>query len=582
MASSVPVVAVADEASPAAEVPAPIPAEVAEAQQEEREHAEWLASPEAARQREASRSAYSGLTSGESQELLLESFSEQLQELNADPGRVISDLEVEKPLGEYGALVTNEQGEQAILETSIPVESELGGNGREPVDLALESSGQTFAPANPLSEMSLPGSAEDAIRLEGGVSVQLPTSGDHPGQSLGDENLFYPETGATTDTLVSPLAYGTEVSEQLRSPESPEQFSFALDLPSGVSLRETEKGGAEAVSSTGETITEVPPPTAVDGQGATVPVTMRIEGDSVLVEVPHRSTENAYPILVDPVFVNYNAYINETTNFSSSLWSSNSNSGGYVLRNFGSSLNAYSQGSGTSFGASTYGQFGYSAPGETAWIAAATFSDISFFPLGNCRKDRPYGYAGLYNTAWGGYDSIGTYWGGTIEHSTFQTSWIGNTGTRWAIFGIGTGSEGALMNCVHEIWMGGYSIQERDWEAPTLSSLPAVPNGWFDATGVPAATISAWDRGFGVHELSIAESGGVTNHDPLGCSGVAGSRCPASAQWNIPVPYKPGERTLIVTAEDPMGNVDEWTATTKVDQEKPEIELHGQLARATE
>lgn len=237
MASAVPMVAFADEpaeeAPPAAEVPAPTAAEVAEAQQGEREHAEWLASPEAARQREASRSAYSELSAGESQDLLLESFPEQLQELNADPGRVISGLEVEKPLGEYGALVATEQGEQAILETSVPVESELGGNGKEPVDLALESSGQAIAPANPLSEMSLPGSAEDAIQLEGGVSVQLPASDDHPAQSFGEENLFYPETEATTDTLVSPLAYGTEVSEQLRSPESPEQFSFACIFPPG-------------------------------------------------------------------------------------------------------------------------------------------------------------------------------------------------------------------------------------------------------------------------------------------------------------------------------------------------------------
>jgi YD repeat-containing protein len=586
IAFAVPVVAFADEpaeeAPPAAEVPAPTPAEVAGAQQEERELGEWLASPEATRQREASRSAYSELTAAESQNLLVESFPDQLQELNADPGRVISDLEVEKPLGEYGALVANEQGERSVLETSVPVESELGGNGKEPVDLALESSGKAVAPANPLSETVLPGSAEDAIRLEGGVSVQLPTSDDHPGQSLGAENLFYPETEATTDTLVSPLAYGTEVSEQLRSPESPEQFSFALNLPSGASLSESEKGGAEVVSAAGEVVTEVFPPTAVDAQGATVPVTMSIEDNSVVLEVPHRSSEYAYPILVDPVFVNYNAYIDENTNFSSGAWVPGQTTSSYEVRNFGSSLNAYSKGSGAYFPPSSYGAFGYNAPGETAWIAAATFSNISFFPLGSCRRDEPHGYVGLWNPSRGAYDSLGVYSGAEIFQPSFQTGWIGNTGTRTAIFGIGTDLEGLSMNCVHEIWMGGYSIQERDWEAPTFSSLPSVPGGWFDATNAPQATIAAWDRGFGVHELSIAESGGVTNHDPLGCSGVAESRCPASAQWNIPIPYKPGERMLIVTAEDPMGNVNEWTATTRVDEDKPEIELHGQLARATE
>ncbi len=566
------------EQPPASETPAPTSAEVAEV--EGREHEEWLSTPQAEQERARSRTAFGELTAGESRDLLIESFPTQLEELNADPGRVITSLEVQKPLGEYGALVAREGGERAILESSVPVESDLGGEGKEPVDLALKDVGASYVPSNPLSRASLPGSAEEAIHLEGGVSVRLPTEGDHSAQPLGEQNLFYPETEPATDTLVSPLAFGVDVSEQLRGPESPEALTFTMNLPAGTSLQASAKGGAEVVSSTGETITEIPLPTAVDAQGATVPITMSIEHDDLLVRVAHKGEEFAYPILLDPEFINYENYINESTNFSA--WSPASNSGGYVLRNFGSSLNAYSQGSGTGFGANTFGEFRYFAPGETAWIAAATFSNISFFPLGSCRKDRPYGYAGLYNSNWGGYDALGTYSGGTIEQPNYQTGWVGNTGTRMATFGIGTGSEGATMNCVHEVWMGGYSIQERDREAPSFSSLPSVPGGWFDSTGSGSATIAASDRGFGVHELSIGESGGVTNHDPLGCAGVAGSRCPASTQWSISIPYKQGERTLTVTAEDPMGNVNEWTAATKVDNQKPEIELHGQFARATE
>jgi YD repeat-containing protein len=586
VATAVPVLAesspeLPDEAA-IAQIPAPTPAEIATAESAQREHEEWLLTAEAVQQREASQTAYDNLTASESRALLVESFPVQLQELNADPARVISGLEIDKSLGEYAARVIDEDGEKSIIESSAPVESSLGGNGVEPVDLALESADDGFVSENPLTKVRLPASADGAIQLEGGVSVQLPASVDHSAVPLGDEDLFYPETEPTTDTLVSTRASGVEVFEQLRSPESPEEFSFDLELPVGASLGENSKGGAEVIDGTGATITEVLPPTAVDAQGVAVPVTMSVEGQSLLLDVPHRNGDFAAPILVDPVFINYGASLTETTNFSSSLWPSSTSGGGYVNRNFGNGLNVYSQGSSTSLGANTHGQFAYSAPGSTAWIAAATFSELSFFPVGTCRKDEPHGYVGIYNPGSGSYASFGEYRNGTITGASFNTGEAGNTGTRWAIFGLGTSGEGFTMNCVHEFWMGGYSIKEKDWDAPTFTSTPSVPSGWFDSSGLSESTIAATDPGFGVHDLSVGETGGVTNHHPLGCSGAAGSRCNASASWKTPIPYKAGERTLIVTAEDPLGNVNEWTKPTKVDAQKPEIELHGQFAKATE
>src|SRR4051794_8806421 len=70
------------EEPPAEELPAP---DFTEIEREEREHAEWLLSPEAESQREASQAAYTSLSAGEAQGLLLEAFPDQLKELNADP-----------------------------------------------------------------------------------------------------------------------------------------------------------------------------------------------------------------------------------------------------------------------------------------------------------------------------------------------------------------------------------------------------------------------------------------------------------------------------------------------------------------
>lgn len=85
---------------------------------EEREQAEWLLSPEAIQQREASQDAFTGLSAGEAQSLLVEVFPMQLQELNA-----------------------------------VPVQSNLGGGGNEPVDLVLERSDSAFVPQNPTQQV---------------------------------------------------------------------------------------------------------------------------------------------------------------------------------------------------------------------------------------------------------------------------------------------------------------------------------------------------------------------------------------------------------------------------------------------
>ena len=165
---------------------------------EEEELAKWLTSPEASQERKASQDAYAALSAGQAQDLLLEAFPRQLQELNADPARVLSEMEVEKPLGTFGARVSIGNGESAVVESSVPIQSDLGGEGKEPVDLALEPSGDSFVPQNPLAAVELPGSASDPLQLGGGIQVELPASGDHDAELLGDKNLFIPETDIDT------------------------------------------------------------------------------------------------------------------------------------------------------------------------------------------------------------------------------------------------------------------------------------------------------------------------------------------------------------------------------------------------
>jgi YD repeat-containing protein len=563
------------EEPPAEELPAP---DFTEIEREERERAEWLLSPEAESQREASHTAYTSLSAGEAQSLLLEVFPKQLKELNADPARFLSELEIEEPLGTYGARISTGEGESALVESAVPVESDLGGEGKEPVDLALEESGEGFVPENPLTEVELPGSAEEPLQTQSGVEVELPASDDHPAEPLGDKNLFYPETDTATDTLVSPIAGGVEIFEQLRSPESPEQFSFALNLPAGASLQMSEEGGgAEVVSSSEEKIEEVPPPSAVDAQGTEVPVMMSVEGDSLVLDIPHKSREVAYPILVDPEL------LTDSPSFGiPGEWTSSTN-GDYTLSNLGYRLAAISKGH-VKYGANTHGQWVYAAPGETTYIKQATFSGIYFY-INNvkCNNSQPHGYTGLYNVNSQKYIGLGGYAGTNISNFRFETPSVGSQETRDAVLGIGTAEKSIELECAHELYVGGVTVVETDPEAPTINSVSGVPSGWFDPAKAGAATIVATDPGLGLEELTAGD-GEVTNTNLQHCSGLSGNRCLRQISWSIHPAYVEGEHTLKVSAEDALAitsHVTNWSTPTKVDTRAPDINLQGQLAVVT-
>jgi YD repeat-containing protein len=560
---------------PAEELPAP---DFSEIELEEAEHAEWLLGPEAESQREASRTAYTNLSAGEAGSLLLEAFTEQLKELNADPARVLSELEIEEPLDTYGALVAAGEGESAILESSVPVESDLGGEGKAPVDLTLEEQGTDFVPENPLTEVQLPGSAQEPVQLQNGLEVELPAS-DHEAETLGEMNLFYPATATDTDTLLAPVAGGVEVFEQLRSPESPEEFSFGLGLPAGATLQADEDGGAEVLSASEEAIAEVPPPTAVDAQGTEVPVTMSVEGDSLVLEVPHGSREVAYPLLVDP------AFLSDTPALTSSEWHSQA-SGNYAFaKGFaanGAPYLAVWARNNENYGAGTDGQWLYTAPNETTFIEEATFGSIHFE---GCQS-QPHGYLALYNSSSKTFVGRGLYQVEGGSGSGSGGSWTasgGGFGYRDAVMGVGTALKSVKTTCVMEMRIHGATMKENDPEPPTITSVSGVPaSGWFDPNKAGSATIVATDPGFGIKNISIFDGGVTNNYSQQPCTGLSGSRCQRELSWKIPPPYVEGERTLKVTTEDPLAKTATWTRTTKVDAKEPKIELGGQLAFVTE
>lgn len=162
---------------------------IGKAEREEAEREEWLASPEAKEQREDTQLAFGNLAAAESEELLKSVFGQQLEALNTDPSRFLSDAQLVRPLGESGAVVKDE-GEGSLLETTVPVRTEDEEGQLAKVDLSLEATPEGFQTENAISDLVLPASADEAIQVgEEGFEIAQGGAAGSSANRFGDKNL---------------------------------------------------------------------------------------------------------------------------------------------------------------------------------------------------------------------------------------------------------------------------------------------------------------------------------------------------------------------------------------------------------
>jgi YD repeat-containing protein len=578
----------------AAGIPMPSAEEVQEAieraQREEVARDEWLESPEAVRRRQSSQSAFDHLSGGEAAGTLAAVFAEELEQLDGDPARTLSDLEIEEVVGGHGALVADGEGGKELVESPIPIRSQVPGEEGETVDLDLKQSEGGFVSKTPATEVSLPATLGGQIEIGQELAIaSLPGDGEISASRFGDKDLFFANVATDTDTFIAPLTRGVEIFQQLRSAESPEEFRYGLALPQGTLLRSDGQGGAEVIDAEGRRVAFLPAPLATDAQGAEVPVSMTVEGNSVIAEVAHRSMDVAYPLLVDPELVTDAWYWEGGNTFGLAYWgwqeSADYEGGNWCVGTcWGYGLYARSKGSNYWYGPNTAGQWVYSAPNTTAYIRSATFWTLHG-DVHNCPTYQPHGYVGIYNV-YSGYNSLGVYSPPSFYASSFETGAVGSSGTRYAVVGIGTGSAASQLSCGHDFFVGGVMVSQDDPEQPAASAS-GMPEGWI-SNSTPAFTITAngYDPGLGVKKITLSRDGSSNSLErPVGCSGTAASRCPENRAeyFNVSaLSFDEGQNNAVVTVEDATGKKSSQTWQTYVDITKPDVTLSGQLAAVTE
>ncbi len=254
----------------------------------------------------ASRSRYRSLSASQAERLASVVFPGTMTEVEGGlPGLSPGSRVVGYPADNVATVVLP-RGRHVAVESMTPIAAE-GRHGRHAIDLRLAASGAGFAPQAAAVPVRIPSNLTGGVALaRSDVSLRPVTSNGAGVASVGRSNgavVVYPDTQASTDTVVKPTSSGFAIDSLLRAASSPQQLRFRLVVPAGDRVRQRRGGGPVMILRGKSLVAVIAAPTAQDAEGTTVPTTMRLAGSLLQVGVEHRSGSYRYPIELDPTVV---------------------------------------------------------------------------------------------------------------------------------------------------------------------------------------------------------------------------------------------------------------------------------------
>jgi hypothetical protein len=580
-------------------------------------------SPEARQARERSRGAHRGLGRSEALALAKDRFGAIILRAPWQPLRLEDGQRVERYLGERSARLTT--GERtALVDSSLPLRSTVATGEPQPVDLAVGERADSFAPRNPLVAAVVSKRVADGIRfpaagyglrLEGALGLEQPV--------VVEDKLFFANAAADTDLIVAPTPTGLEVSLQVRSAGSPEQYPLAFDLAPGMTLRTTsEPPGAAEIVRGDERIALITPPKAFDAEQFPVPVAYEVRGSTLVVAVRHRSEDLLYPLYVDPVVDNYRldgagnrVYVDDAF----AAWDFTRNHAAiYNSRNgrYGNGLYVYTQPN-NYYAEANYGYWFWTAPRQS-YIERVDFGYVSHTHnyQGSCVMEGIYApSAGRYDeghwahppgylqpdrypsSPWNAYTSPAgeqsnrnACWDLSGNYKSHHPSRYGPTPGNQVIYGMSMVSN-FTRSYESLTYMFGASMHLNDSDVPRFTSAaPSSSNGWIDDgsakhTLTPAATdagLGMWAFGLFIPgsavETQFVNSAGTSAGTSPGCDGTHVKPCPRDASVSYSYTLPEGDNLVTIEAYDVLGKGaggQQWRM--KIDRLPPRLQITGPL-----
>jgi DNA-binding beta-propeller fold protein YncE len=550
-------------------------------------------------------------------------------------GGIVGEIEPDQFLSNYAAVVpasslpeepgqsgeglpTEHPNMPVLLESTIPLRTEDSSGKVETVDLELEHSEGELQPQNPLADVGIPEQLGEGISLVG-PEVAVTVAGAPEGRAptdVGGQFAFYPEIADNVDLIAAPTARGVETMVDIRSAEAPTETTYDVSLPAGAELEATKEGGAE-VAEGGRATLLIPPPTAVDAAGNPVETQLTVSAESITV-VTNPSPSTAYPILVDPTFIE-EGWRWTLNHESMAAWVANSSNtsafGAWPFERWASEWMYpgldLTSGLGGNASVGTQANWEYVEPryredvadfgtAPKSWVYQLFTEGFLFLPYGST-ANYPALVIGLTEPG-KGWQTADVHYGGQGELNNWGNYlYLTNEKPN----GEAQGDKGADMNIVtyeaeypaklRDTYMADAYVWVVDEEPPKITRLEG-PQHWLNTTPEPI-TFEIEDLGLGVKWTPLSFEGHeIPGGFNLPCTGTTASPCPrrvrsssgkpGEVQANlaaVPTSLPTGRDPVTLMVGDPMwsqgvaANTTSQTVVLKVDHTAPEVALSGSL-----
>jgi hypothetical protein len=249
-------------------------------------------------ERAASRSSFRGQSDAQALATARDKFAGLLTSPPLRWPALRSGQELRGYLGDARAVVAEPSGRLGVIDSTLPLRGETPAGAKAPIDLGLVESGGAYAPRSAAATVRIPRSSSDELRFPDqsfGVSLDRARA---QAATISSNKAFFANVADDSDLILEPRPLGAELSVVLRSPAAPTSIPLRFAL-SGAQRLERSGDGTVKIADGGKKVGWVGPASAQDAQGRSVPVSYRLDGDRLVMEVD-TSGELAYPVLVDP------------------------------------------------------------------------------------------------------------------------------------------------------------------------------------------------------------------------------------------------------------------------------------------
>jgi streptogramin lyase len=578
-----------------------VPGSIVEPEQRQAQAEVQHTTPQAFRARERSRTAFVHLDAAEAAKAAGSSFPTLIDEPAGGAPKLPRGTHLVKYTSPTAAQIELPGGKRGAIESLGPMATPAADGKFSPVDLALRQSGDDYRPVTPAVAVEIPRQLGQGVTAEAGVGLVptdaagTPLSGAE-GTLQDDTSVLYPNSQTDTDTVVKPTGTGFEISAVLRSESSPRTLYYEVKIPAGARLVQKRDGSVAVVWQHHRTLGQLTAPSAQDASGAAVPVTMTVDGDSLVVHVEVAASQVQWPIAVDPGYAEdtYLPFPEECGGVCAG------GMGPWVYYSDNPAI-TFNEGN-DSYGAAWYYQGGdyaalqYQTQGQSKIYAWQTETNLAFSRAGwvNIESLGPAGE--VFNThnlisvgEYGGY--AGEYEGSTHGLQNSMCGYVQEPGTTCLTTdGAANGAVRLLTGLTEEGEPADFYVQMRtspvyiSQESPpvmkfnTTSSSITIgavtrPNvlygsgGWLGPNS-GAFQVEGFDPGVGLSAVQLQGYREVAPFQEGKCLGV---QCAES--YVSPLTYSStlanGEHTLYFDGEDSVGLDGGTTAMFKVDSTPP-------------